>query len=95
MTTVQSQRQREDDAPYGWGRHVNRLAARGCRVVGLDNDPVALERAREDANATGATADYVESDLRQLPFEAGRFDAIFNWRTSFGFFDEEGDRKQL
>jgi len=48
---------------------VNRLAARGCRVVGLDNDPVALERAREDANATGATADYVESDLRQLPFE--------------------------
>ncbi len=74
---------------------MNRLAARGCRVVGLDNDPVALERAREDANATGATADYVESDLRQLPFEAGRFDAIFNWRTSFGFFDEEGDRKQL
>lgn len=83
------------DAPCGWGRHANRLAARGCRAVGLDNDPFALERAREDANETGATADYVEGDLRHLPFEDGRFDAIFNWRTSFGFFDEQGNRKQL
>lgn len=83
------------DAPCGWGRHSNRLAARGCRVVGLDNDPVTLERARDDACAIGVAPGYVEGDLRQLPFEDGRFDAVFNWRTSFGFFDEEGNIKQL
>jgi ubiquinone/menaquinone biosynthesis C-methylase UbiE len=83
------------DAPCGWGRHSNRLAARGCRVVGLDNDPVALDRAREHASAMGVQPDFVEGDLRQLPFEDGRFDALFNWRTSFGFFDEECNRKQL
>ena len=83
------------DAPCGWGRHTNRLAARGCQVVGLDNDPLALERARKDAEAIGVAADYAEGDLRALPFEDARFDAVFNWRTSFGFFDEEGNRKQL
>jgi SAM-dependent methyltransferase len=39
--------------------------------------------------------DYVDGDLRELPFEGGRFDAVVNWRTSFGFFDDEGNRKQL
>ena len=83
------------DAPCGWGRHSNRLAARGCRVVGLDNDPSVLERARDDAGAMGVAPDYVEGDLRELPFEDRRFDGVFNWRTSFGFFDEEGNRTQL
>jgi len=83
------------DAPCGTGRHANRLAARGCRVVGLDNDPAMLEHAREDGAAVGADVEYVEGDLRDLPFEDGRFDALFNWRTSFGFFDEQGNRRQL
>ena len=83
------------DAPCGSGRHANRLSTRGCRVVGIDNDPICLERARERASATGVEVDYVEADLRDLPFEDGRFDALFNWRTSFGFFDEEGNRRQL
>ncbi len=83
------------DAPCGWGRHSNRLGARGCRVVGLDNDPATLNRARADARAMGVQPGYVEGDLRHLPFEDGRFDAVFNWRTSFGLFDEEGNRRQL
>lgn len=83
------------DAPCGWGRHANGLAARGCLIVGLDNDPLCLARAREDASAVGVDLDYVEGDLRALPFDDGRFDALVNWRTSFGFFDEEGNRRQL
>lgn len=83
------------DAPCGWGRHSNRLAAGSCCVVGLDNDPVTLEHARGDAHAMGVHPEFVEGDLRRLPFEDGRFDAAFNWRTSFGFFDDEGNHKQL
>jgi cyclopropane fatty-acyl-phospholipid synthase-like methyltransferase len=41
------------DAPCGHGGIANRLAARGVRVVGLDNDPAFLERARTDAAAMG------------------------------------------
>ena len=82
------------DAPCGWGRHANRLAAYGCRVVGIDNDALRLQRARADAAKMGVEVDYIEGDLRELPFDA-RFDAVLNWRTSFGFFDEEGNRQQL
>ena len=57
------------DAACGRGRHSNRLAARGCCVVGLDNDPLVLEHARDDASALGVAPHYAEGDLRQLPFE--------------------------
>lgn len=30
-----------------------------------------------------------------MPFADGRFEAVFNRRTSFGFFEEHGNRKQL
>ena len=83
------------DAPCGWGRHTNRLAARGYRMTGLDNNALLLDRARRDASATGAHPEYVEGDLRRLPFPDARFDAVFNWRTSFGFFDDDGNQSQL
>ncbi len=82
------------DAPCGWGRHANRLAARGFRVVGFDNDPYVLQHAREGATAIGVDVEYLQGDLRELPFEA-RFDAIVNWRSSFGFFDDDGNHRQL
>lgn len=39
--------------------------------------------------------EYVEADLRDVPLEDGPFEAVYNWRTSFGLFDEQGNRKQL
>ena len=38
--------------------------------------------------------EYVQGDLRELPFD-GRFDAVLNWFTSFGYFDDEGNRRVL
>jgi SAM-dependent methyltransferase len=80
------------DAPCGHGRIANRLAARGCRVTGFDANPLFLDRARRDAAAQGVEAEYVEGDLRELPWE-GRFDGAICWFTSFGYFDDDANRR--
>jgi SAM-dependent methyltransferase len=82
------------DVPCGHGRIANRLAARGACVTGLDADPVFLERARADAAARGVQVDYLRGDMRRLPWEE-RFDLALNWFTSFGYFDDEGNRAWL
>jgi SAM-dependent methyltransferase len=50
-----------------------------------------LDIARESAPDG---VEYVEGDLREMPFE-GRFDAAINWFSSFGYFDDEGNRRVL
>ena len=82
------------DIGSGHGRIANRLAERGARVTGLDATPLFLERAREDAARRGVEVEYVEGDMRALPWEE-RFDAAFVWFTTFGYFDEEGNRRVL
>ena len=79
------------DVPCGHGRIANRLAARGARVTGLDADALFLDRARADAAAGGVEVEYVEGDMRTLPWEE-RFDLVLNWFTSFGYFDDDGNR---
>src|SRR4051812_8357468 len=43
------------DLACGHGALANRLAARGCRVTGLDSSTVFLDRARADAAAGGVS----------------------------------------
>jgi SAM-dependent methyltransferase len=86
------------DLACGHGRITNRLAQRGCQVVGLDSSPGFLALARRDAAALdrlGVVApEYVLGDMRHLPW-SGRFDRILNWFTAFGYFDDEGNRHVL
>jgi SAM-dependent methyltransferase len=83
------------DLACGHGRIANRLAERGARVTGLDATPLFLERARADAERRGVEVDYVEGDMRELPWES-RFDRIVNWFTAFGYFeDDEEDERVL
>jgi SAM-dependent methyltransferase len=82
------------DVPCGHGRLANRLALRGARVTGIDADPFFLEYARTDAAARGVEVDYVQGDMRELPW-VDRFDAAVNWFTSFGYFDDDGNRAWL
>jgi SAM-dependent methyltransferase len=82
------------DAPCGHGRIANRLAAHGLRVVGLDSNLGFLELARRDAAESEVDVEYVHGDLRELPW-SDRFDAALNWYTSFGYFDDEGNRRVL
>jgi SAM-dependent methyltransferase len=82
------------DLACGHGRIANRLAAEGARVTGFDATPLFLERARADAAARGVDVDYVEGDMRELPWEE-RFDRVVCWFTSFGYFDDDDNRRVL
>jgi len=82
------------DLACGHGRIANRLAGLGARVTGLDPTAVFLERARSDAAALGVEVEYVEGDMRELPWEES-FDRVVSWFTSFGYFDDETNRAVL
>ncbi len=82
------------DLACGHGRIANRLAERGARVRGLDRTPLFLDVARRDAAERGVEVEYLEGDMRELPWEE-RFDRVVSWFTSFGYFDDEANRGVL
>ena len=82
------------DLACGHGRIANPLAERGVRVTGLDATPFFLELARKDAAERGVEVEYVDGDMRSLPWTE-RFDRILCWFTSFGYFSDEENRQVL
>ena len=82
------------DVPCGQGRHAHLLAEAGFDVVGLDYSTELLARAR--SRGTGARLHYRRGDMRKLPAQwRGRFDAVLNLFTSFGFFTDPRDDRAV
>ena len=82
------------DVPCGQGRHAHLLAEAGFDVDGLDYSEHLLDRARE--RGTGRTLRYTRGDMRRLPARwSGRFDAVLNLFTSFGFFEDPADDRTV
>jgi SAM-dependent methyltransferase len=78
------------DVPCGQGRHAHLFAEGGYRVDGLDYSKHLIDLAK--ARGTGPTLKYRVGDMRKLPGAwDGRFDAVLNLFTSFGFFDDPAD----
>jgi SAM-dependent methyltransferase len=78
------------DCPCGQGRHAHLLAEAGYDVTGIDYSAPLLRIAK--ARGTGKRLRYKRGDMRALPEEwTGRFDAVLNLFTSFGFFDDAAD----
>lgn len=78
------------DCPCGQGRHAHLFAEAGFDVDGVDLSATLLDRARE--RGTGRTLRYRRGDMRKLPARwTGRFDAVVNLFTSFGFFSDPRD----
>ena len=78
------------DLACGAGRHALGLAALGHRVVGLDWSRELLAAAARGARAAGLPAVFVRGDMRRLRYR-GRFDAVVNLFTSFGYFETEAE----
>ena len=78
------------DCPCGQGRHAHLLAEAGFDVDGLDYSRDLLQRALR--RGSGKRLRYTRGDMRRLPSRwRGRFDAVVNLFTSFGFFADPGD----
>src|SRR5687767_14295731 len=78
------------DVPCGQGRHSHLLAEAGFRVEGLDYSELLLKLARK--RGTGPSLHYSRGDMRKLASRwTGRFDAVLNLFTSFGFFADPAD----
>src|SRR5579885_1074791 len=76
--------------PCGQGRPAHLFAEAGFDVDGLDYSRELLARAK--ARGTGRTLRYTRGDMRALPAKwTGRFDAVLNLFTSFGFFVDPND----
>jgi SAM-dependent methyltransferase len=60
------------DAGCGTGRVAIELAARGLDVVGVDNDPDMIERARVKSD----TVEWIEADLAAVDLGGRTFDVI-------------------
>jgi ubiquinone/menaquinone biosynthesis C-methylase UbiE len=82
------------DVPCGQGRHAHLLAEAGFDVDGLDysNELLAVARKR----GVGPNLRYARGDMRKMPARwKGRFDAVLNLFTSFGFFSHPSDDAQV
>jgi len=78
------------DVPCGQGRHAHPLAEAGYRVEGLDYSAHLIAEAK--ARGEASTLRYHRGDMRTLPSKwTGRFDAVVNLFTSFGFFVDPAD----
>lgn len=82
------------DLACGHGRLANRLAGRGATVTGLDITESFLDLARQDATEMDVDATYVLGDMRSLDWHEA-FDVVVNWFTSFGYFDDDDNRRVL
>ena len=78
------------DVPCGQGRHAHLLAEAGFQVDAFDYSETLLARAR--SRGTSSALRYRRGDMRRLPHAwTGRFDAVLNLSTSFGFFADPAD----
>lgn len=78
------------DLCCGQGRHSVQLAKRGFNVTGLDLNPDYVELTRKAAKAAKVEVETVAADMREIPF-AGKFDAIVNMYSSFGYLESEAE----
>lgn len=75
------------DAPCGTGRHARAFASRGLKVTGMDLSPALIRMAK--AGERGPNLTYEVGNLLDLNKYRGRFDAVVNLFTSFGYFSTD------
>lgn len=82
------------DVACGQGRHAVPLARLGFQLAGLDLSSDLLGRAREAGVAAGTAVQWVQGDMRWLPWHE-QFDACLSLFTAFGYFEEEAQNQRV
>jgi SAM-dependent methyltransferase len=80
------------DLGCGHGRHAMALAQRGFKVTGLDLSLPLLIRAADNARRASLNVNFIHGDMRETTFEE-EFDAAYCMFTTFGYFDDDTNRK--
>ncbi|MFI5170777.1 MAG: class I SAM-dependent methyltransferase [Chitinophagales bacterium] len=73
------------DAACGKGRHASYLAQKGFEVTGID---LSSKNIKEAAINENDHLSFFQHDMRRV-FRINYFDFIFNFYTSFGYFDNK------
>ncbi|MFM1918831.1 MAG: hypothetical protein RLZZ303_465 [Candidatus Hydrogenedentota bacterium] len=79
------------DLCCGGGRHLIHLSSYCVELVGLDYSRDLLRIANDHLPANVLLT---RGDMRHLPFEAA-FDAVVNFFTSFGYFEEDSENARV
>ena len=82
------------DLGCGAGRHSLALGERGFQMVGLDRSETLLAQARHEGQQRWFPIEFVQGDMRALPY-ANHFDAVICYFSTFGYFDDAGNRRVL
>lgn len=80
------------DVGCGLGLHAIELTRRGYLVVGLDLSLPMLSRAGDEAQDHGLKINFLHGDMREMNFD-GSFDAVLCWGTTFGYFDDDSNKR--
>lgn len=75
------------DLACGKGRHSQYLCRKGFEVTGIDLSEENIKAARQ----TDCRGLYFHVHDMREPYKKDRFDYVFNFFTSFGYFDNELD----
>ena len=79
------------DLGCGAGRHAKHLASKGFDVTGLD---LAASSIREARKFEKINLHFMRHDMRE-PFGNNQFDYVFNFFTSFGYFNLEEENNKV
>lgn len=82
------------DLACGQGRHSIALARSGYTMTGLDASPQLLAVARRGASEAGLRIEFVEGDMRSIPY-VECFDGVINMFTAFGYFRDEEENLRV
>lgn len=79
------------DLACGKGRHALQLSEQGYRVIGVD---IAPDNITEASKYERENLSFFVWDMRE-PVRENHFDYVLNLFTSFGYFDDEGNKQTL
>ena len=82
------------DQCCGLGQHACELAARGIRVIGIDQSRLYIDQARGHAADANASPEFVVADALAYRHHEP-VDAVYNWHSSFGYLDEDSLNQQM